>query len=113
VKLCSHNCDPVTDTGCDELSTKCDIYRQTNPPNLRYTACAGAGALGQGEPCLVSSQCARGLSCFSIVGETGSWCLTWCRSGATTTACPAGTECGTFDPAVTIGSVQYGACLAL
>ncbi|MBW2526747.1 MAG: hypothetical protein JRI23_21370, partial [Deltaproteobacteria bacterium] len=112
VKLCSHNCDPVTDTGCDELTNKCDIFREANPPNRPFTQCVEAGGLGQDEVCTSSSQCARGSSCFTITGQTDSYCLTWCRIGAVTTTCPSGTDCGTFDPPIQIGSVQYGACLS-
>lgn len=112
VRLCSHNCDPVSDTGCAELATKCDVFHEAEPPNRPYTRCVAAGAVGQDEECASSVDCARGLSCFTITGQTGSWCMTWCRVGATVSSCPAGTQCGSFSPALVIGSVEYGACLA-
>lgn len=109
-RVCTHNCDPISDVGCAETDMKCDIFRETDPPNRSLTQCAGSGSLGQGQECATTSDCAPGYSCFGITGQTGEWCMKWCDVNAATSGCPAGTTCYPFSSPIIIGSIEYGAC---
>jgi hypothetical protein len=104
-KLCSVNCDPVTNTGCKAPNSHCSIYQQSNMP---FTACATAGKKVHGESCSSSSDCGAGTECFTVNMGT-KYCLKWCNLGSP--SCPGNAECVPLNPPQVIGSVQYGACL--
>jgi len=108
--VCSQNCDPVTDTGCEEPTMKCDIGQEAGGQMRWFTRCTGSGSVDQGEVCTNSNQCLPGLSCFNIPNQTDNNCLTWCRVSPPS-SCPSSTACSPFAPAITVGSVEYGACL--
>jgi hypothetical protein len=114
-KACSQNCDPVTATGCpDAMLTKCDLAKD-NVSMKWFSRCTGKGTKQQGEECGGGpSQCDKGMSCFNVTDQammvTKQLCLTWCVVGGAV-GCPPNSQCSQLNPPVTLGSIQYGACV--
>ncbi|MBI4702621.1 MAG: hypothetical protein HY744_15985 [Deltaproteobacteria bacterium] len=111
-KVCTVNCDPITNTGCKVEGMKCDIAQEPDPPNRWLTDCTGSGSKKQGESCFGSNQCAPGIGCFTLTKPDNSketLCLTYCS--VKNPSCPNGTSCGSFQTPIQIGSIEYGACV--
>lgn len=106
--LCTHNCDPISSSGCEDPATKCDIASEMQAPNRSLTQCAGAGTLTQGQACTTTADCASGLGCLDVGGMMKQ-CLTWCR--VSSPVCPGAETCTSFNPTITIGAVEYGSCI--
>ena len=107
--VCSQNCDPVSGVGCSIEGMKCDLAQEAAGQQRIFTRCTGAGMLGQGEVCINSNQCQKGMACFGIPNQIDNECLTWCRTDQGN--CPSMTQCAPFQPAIIIGAITYGACL--
>jgi hypothetical protein len=105
--LCTQNCDPVTNTGCPVAQTSCQAAQEAMGMMKFFTFCTGAGLGGQGATCTTAQDCQAGFGCFNVGME--SQCLKWCNVQAAT--CPSGTACQIPDPAITIDTVAYGACI--
>jgi hypothetical protein len=106
VGLCTHNCDPLTATGCLATGTKCDATLGADM--VPHTLCTGAGDGVQGDLCVETSECAEGLGCLLVTGQADKSCLTWCD--VADPVCPENLDCENFDPALTIGDIEYGVC---
>jgi hypothetical protein len=103
VTLCTHVCDPVTQTGCP-TGAFCGIYQETAGAMRILTDCsAPAGTGGQGASCFDDTDCRAGFACI-----TGS-CLHWCRYPAGT-GCTGGYTCYPFTTPLIVGGQQYGVC---
>lgn len=105
--LCTQNCDPLTNTGCPVPETSCQAAKEEGSTMKSYTFCTGAGLGGQGATCATAEDCQAGFGCFTVGMELQ--CLKWCSSQSAT--CPGGTTCQIPDPAITIDTVAYGACI--
>lgn len=112
-KLCSINCDPVSNAGCLAEGTKCEVLRENAGAMRWLTYCAGIGAGEQASPCTETQECAEGHGCFNVTDAnmmTSQMCLRWCDTQSPT-SCPAGSQCGSFTMPIVIGSITYGACV--
>ncbi len=107
--LCSQNCDPVSDTGCEVASMKCDIAQEAGGDMRWFTRCTGSGTIEQGGICTNGNQCAKGLGCFGLQGRTDQLCLTWCKVASPN--CPTDTQCASFTTPILVGTLEYGACV--
>lgn len=105
--LCTQNCDPVTNTGCPVAQTSCQATQEARGEQRFFTFCTGAGLGGQGAVCTTAQDCQAGFGCFNVGAESN--CLKWCNVESAT--CPGGTTCQIPNPAITIGTVAYGACI--
>ncbi len=109
VTLCSENCNPVTNTGCQVQGTSCQVgLRDMIDP---YTLCTPSGAGVQQAACTDSSDCAPGFACLNTAQMT-TLCFQWCDVQAAN--CPGALVCQALEisPGVplTIGNTTYGAC---
>ncbi len=115
-QVCSHNCDPVSDTGCDaNPNLKCDIGREADGAERWFSRCLGAGTLAFDAVCTGAAECSPGSSCIPIENEPDSRCLAWCTNPGTGGTCPQGAShiCNGFGTPILIGAVEYGACVPL
>jgi hypothetical protein len=105
VKLCSQNCDPISDQGCAETSMKCYLLTN-NQTMLQLTSCGAAGAGLEGSACSTPSDCGKGLMCVNDPNTMATTCRTWCAVSA-----PNCATCVGLNPAVVLGVLEYGVCL--
>jgi hypothetical protein len=108
VRVCSSDCDPVTQVGCGS-GAMCTIFSETMGLMRDFTGCTGpAGLGGQGAACTDAVDCQAGYAC---VGSPGT-CLRWCDEPGSAFApeCPAGLTCYGFTTPLTVGGVEYGVC---
>jgi hypothetical protein len=104
-KLCSQNCDPISDQGCLEPSMKCYLLTN-NQTNLQLTSCGAAGSGTAGSACTTPSDCGKGLMCVQDPNTMTTVCRPWCNVSAPTCA-----QCVGLNPAVMLGVLEYGVCL--
>ncbi|MCA9625089.1 MAG: hypothetical protein KC731_38960 [Myxococcales bacterium] len=102
---CSDNCDPVGSAGCP-AGSKC-LIGQDGMNGPFFTLCVpGTGTGTQGQSCVDNTGCAPGYLCAGSPLQ----CLHWCNQTNGGTGCPSGV-CNSFTTPITIGTVEYGACL--
>jgi hypothetical protein len=101
---CSLNCDPLTSTGCPS-GYQCQLFYDNS---LSYTDCVKVGAGGQGATCADDSSCSMGFACAYNAGK--GTCIKNCRLTPPVSSCPQGTTCGSWNPPVVLGTVEYGVC---
>ena len=106
ITLCSESCDPITNAGCPVAGMKCELSQSQTPPQPWFTLCLASGSTGQGGVCASPDDCAPSLSCFN--GAQGLRCMAWCEVASP--ACPGNLTCGSLNPQLFVGSVEYGAC---
>ncbi len=103
VTLCTHVCDPVTQTGCP-AAAYCGVFQETTGAMRPLTDCATpVGTGGQGATCFDDTDCRAGFGCV------GGACLHWCRYPAGT-GCTGGLICYGFSTPIIIRGQQYGVC---
>ena len=101
--LCSLNCDPITNSGCN--AGGCAIGQ--DPSLQTFTLCQGVGAGVQGASCVDSGDCAGGYGCFNADPQ----CLKYCGYNPTKGVCPGVTVCVPFETPLILGNQEYGACI--
>ena len=107
VKVCTENCDPVSNSGCSFPGNKCEVAQDDNMAG--FSMCMPAGIGGQGAACASSADCSGGHGCLTI--DSQQLCRKWCTVNGTCNSC-AGAQYGTFPaPGLLIGAVEYGACV--
>lgn len=107
---CSSNCDPSTATNplCPSGWT-CDLFTATfNATPYKISDCRVAGTAAQNATCSATVPCAAGLTC--VTQGTAMKCAKICKPPSST-GCPAGTACQSFQTPFTIVGTEYGACL--
>lgn len=104
--LCTEDCDPTTNAGCDLLSGgSCQAFHDLRS-DQSLTACVEGGPGTPGASCPNGAMdCAPTLGCFN--NGTSDVCLKWCVVGGT--PCLSG-SCYSFSAPLVIGAVEYGAC---
>lgn len=111
VKICTPNCNLMTNTGCP-AGSGCDLRRESAGLMRWLTLCSDIGTKTQGQACNPSiPDCAASHLCLDLDGF-GDKCLHYCNVNAP--SCPAGTFCdqlfdSNFLP-ITLGNVTVGAC---
>lgn len=115
-KMCSENCDLVTNSGCTVPDTKCWILSDAGPPQRFFTGCGNAGTGTLGTACTEEHDCAPGFGCLSFTDGNNNMreeCCRWTTLNNGTPTCGGGEVGLTFNaPAPTIGTVTYAACAA-
>jgi hypothetical protein len=107
VNMCSHVCDPVTQTGCPSGSF-CEIFRESMGAMRTFTDCtAPAGTGGHGAACIDASDCRAGYAC--VDPGTGDQCLHWCDV-PTGSGCSGLTTCTGFTTPIIVGGREIGVC---
>jgi hypothetical protein len=101
--VCTIACSPTAQTGCPS-GMACVAEADAAGD---YTDCVYVADHADGTACANVADCRPGSAC--IVEGTAQTCEPYCIVGGTT-ACPTGTTCQAFTPALVIGAVQYGAC---
>lgn len=111
VKLCSENCDPVSNSGCAIGGTKCGVYYETAAMRF-FTGCSVAGSGVAQDLCDLDTPCAAGFDCFQTLEEGEVYrCFEYCSTAAP--ECPGDLTCRTdFTEPFEIGDVTYGICEA-
>lgn len=107
VKVCSDDCNPVTNAGCP-AGTACRIVKAPADPVV-FAVCLDAGAGQQGDTCAKPTDCEPGFQCVLPAPDV---CAQFCVVASPT--CDPGTTCHTFEIAAlapVIGGVEYGLCL--
>lgn len=111
---CSSNCNPVNSAagGCPS-GDKCGFFTVNNAltgnTDRDIVDCTTPGAGTHGTTCTNDSTCASDTLCTTVNAQTR------CRRTCTR---PAGNECATvpgttcigFNPALTVGGIEYGVC---
>lgn len=113
VTLCTDNCDPASNTGCAS-GTACQLAQvppeqQGGPPGPLFTLCGETGTGVHTSACTDNGDCAPTFACTGELNMQ-TVCLKWCKVGQAGN-CPTGQTCSQFDPALLLGSTEYGACL--
>lgn len=103
ISVCSNACDAYTQSGCP-TGMGCVVHDAAAGD---FTDCVYPGARAEGQTC-TGNDCEAGFACVTA-GQT-STCRAYCHVGAPST-CNAGETCAAFVSPITIGSIQYGACL--
>lgn len=106
-QICTHNCDPISDTGCNETSMKCYLLDVGN--NQYRTTCGAQGPGISGSTCTFPSDCDAGMTCVTVNMMPPSTCLHWCNLAMP--ICPMGGNCSPLTPAVVLGVITYGVCV--
>jgi hypothetical protein len=109
-KLCTANCVPTTNRGCNAVGTGCQLARETDGAKRAFSYCTGAGTGEQGAACAAADDCAATFGCFSL--GTDPMCLAYCDVAAP--ICPSGTTCVAVqidNEDVIVGNEHYGACV--
>jgi hypothetical protein len=70
------------------------------------TDCQAGGSRAEHQTCSPTDECGPALVCTTV--SAASTCKRWCRVGQND--CGTGKTCTGFQTAVTIGTVEYGAC---
>lgn len=104
--LCSLNCDPITNTGCN--AGGCALGQEEVSMEL-FTLCQGVGAGTQGATCVDNGDCAGGHGCFTT--DIGLQCLKYCGVTPSKGSCTGGTLCSGFTTPVIVGNQEYGVCI--
>ena len=116
IKLCLAECDPVENTLCAAAGAEVScVYRA----DLEAFDCARAGDGAANTQCDAQAECAVGLGCLEVNGQTG--CLNWCEyDGQGTEPCTAAEAPGAVLaicvpqlPSIASNGVEYGACLVV
>jgi hypothetical protein len=108
VLLCSENCDPATNVGCEVGG--CQIAREPDGQERFFSICGESGAGTQGASCVDNGDCAATFACVN--DGTTNLCTKWCVISSP--SCPGGTACAAVNidgVAPQIGSITYGVCL--
>jgi hypothetical protein len=112
--MCSHSCNPITNSGCPS-GTSCQILilSSTYENLTECTADVGSGAAHAA--CSTGADCRAGTFCADTNGDgLGEECIQWCQYPGGT--CTGGDICYEFtdslgDPAPLIfGGTEYGYC---
>ena len=105
-RWCSDNCDLTLGVGCDPAGSKCELGQAAD--NSFFTVCVPAGPGTQGSGCPNGYEdCGTGFGCINV--NATPTCLKWCNVASP--SCPGGTTCGSLNPQIFLGAVEYGACL--
>jgi hypothetical protein len=108
--VCTQNCDPITNTGCQVPGVSCQVLQEQMAPMAYLTGCQAAGAGMHGAICTTSADCAPTFGCFTSGGTEE--CLQYCDPNNPT--CPNGTICEALaNPQmqpIMIGNDEYGVC---
>ena len=111
VTLCSLNCDPIGNGGC-QTGARCSIFQEQMGAMRDYTSCGAAGTGTQGTTCTNDSSCAPGFMCLTD-SMMKSTCYKVCDTAGG--ACPNAMTCtpinGPNKMPLTVGATSYGACL--
>ena len=109
VRLCSHACDIVRQTGCT-AGTYCVGYRESTGAMRRFTDCSTPeGSGGRGATCVTNTDCQGGYACVDT-GGTSDQCLHLCET-ATGVGCISGESCSSFSTPYILNGDEIGACL--
>jgi hypothetical protein len=105
--LCSTNCDPASNVGCDVAGSGCVIGKDPTSAKT-FSICVGTGAGTQGVTCTSNASCAPTFGCFTV--GTEQKCLKYCGYSPLGAACPLDTVCTPFTEQLVLGMQEYGAC---
>lgn len=94
-------CDPLASGACGNQA-RCVLL------DTDFTFCMrNTDTRGPGQACEDQLQCAEGSNCISF-NNGNYFCRQMCLTGGS--GCPGGSTCSGFNPALTLGGVEYGAC---
>jgi hypothetical protein len=90
-------CDPLSNAGC-AAGTKCTVLQT---PTSFALGCGSKGGKTAGAACTptgsgqmqTGDDCADGMACFALQGETTPSCRQFCMASGATGACPTGMTC--------------------
>jgi hypothetical protein len=93
----SASCEPSTNAGC-AVGTKCTLLQT---PTGFALGCGSQGSKAVGATCTQTGSgqtqsgddCAAGLACVALQGETAPICRQFCTASGATGACPTGMTC--------------------
>ena len=102
--LCSLDCDPLSAAGCPS-GQACTLYRESAGAMRTFTDCRAAGTGTSFSPCFDETDCQTGFFCADI--GFGDECVPFCRDDFD---CGIFEVCTAFDPALRVGSTEYGYC---
>lgn len=106
VLLCSDDCNPLTNAGCNAaLGLGCRLHQEQEGQMRVFTLCTGAGNGGQNATCADQEDCAPGSACFTFT-DMSMKCLQYCNVNS-----PSCAQCVSLDPPLIYKGVNYGACL--
>ena len=113
IKLCTHSCDPVAQTGC-RTGAYCDIFRESAGAMRYFTDCTApaTGTGGQGAACTDPDDCQSGFACIDPDGTGGAepqQCMHWCKVSSGT-GCSGIESCVGFTTPLLVEGTEYGVC---
>ena len=90
-------CDPLSNAGCG-VGAKCTVLQTATSFTL---GCGSKGTKGPGETCTQATSgqmqtgddCADGMACFALQGESKPTCRQFCMAAGAMTACLSGMAC--------------------
>lgn len=103
--ICTHACEPIGQTGCPAMGTKCDAG-VSNQEGFSFCTAVGNGV--QGDLCANTSECGAGLTC-SAFNAGPLTCYTLCD--VDNPICPGLATCRAFADTLDIGIIEYGICV--
>ncbi len=99
--LCTSYCNPITAEPCDKSNFVTCVYQS------QTFDCAASKNLTENVACVVSSDCAAGLTC--IDGLNGKTCRKWCTPLGYQIECSS-LSCGSISEQIIYEGDEYGVC---